>query len=962
MAEIQVEVRPGEFAPFEIKGEKPNYVEMKQIEKLVRDIERSERRVASGGSSVGPEFDTESGIKNNKLRRQLAGAETAKEEENVLGRFGFREGDYTRDNRGNLALTPEGALLLGIKTDKPIMIDESGFSLSDLQDFAGAAGEEIVGGVGGAIAGQALIPVPVLGAMIGAAAGAGGGKIVEEGVESLRGTQEESLKEVGKDAVVEAAIAAAGEGIFAVVAKGFGAVAGRGRAGSKLAPETQEEIADAINSNYKPSLSAMGANSLVARQQAMAEKALGTSARLRQNHEQIMQDLGKLRAYGADGGVDIDATAAILTNAVESGDTALLQAEKVASDKLIKHMDDIAVQINKAAEKDELLNADIQGAFVGAFKAFDDKVKEKFTNLENLTNSAVGDTALFNTRALKADAQLELDRLVAAGSGNLGKSRDAVRELMQLPDDASFTQVYKARKTLNDTWMGNYGSDSVKLMKDKFLNKLDDFISPTSVNNAMRRKAAGDLTAEQKKLFRDVSKEIPKLRRFFKQGMDSFEKVSGAASIKSLQNAVKGGKELNPKGAYGRFVQNDNPKLLKDAKKVLEEYLDKDAFNLLKERAAAEWLRRAMSESGSTLDSTKRFSGSKFKQKLEDLGGTADELFGSNIGEVRRLANQLSALSLTRINQSVIDDFSRAGADEAGITLLRNVKEAMEEKAQFDAAAIARKLRAGSLMPDEAADLLASPSVKGNDITKLSKFFKKPEEIAELQSYYMKNLIGDFESTFMTDKKAFRLLADRLVKAKKSGKLDAIFPKQEADAIEKFGKNMQILGKSADGGDLVAANIAANPLENIGTLARLSVVGQLLSTGPFYTSFAARYGKEAAKKKTTAGKMQVFLNILNETSKSFAKQSAVRSVVGVGSSAKEGSVNLIKDLEDQFESSQKIPTTPRATRTSVPVPSVAPVFETPSIPVTQQSVRQRAAEDPALAATLLGGLGSAGLL
>ncbi len=226
--------------------------------------------------------------------------------------------------------------MLGIKTDKPIMIDESGFSLSDLQDFVGAAGEEIVGGVGGAIAGQALIPVPVLGAMIGAAAGAGGGKLVEEGVESLRGTQEESLKEVGKDAVVEAAIAAAGEGIFAVVAKGFGAVAGRGRAGSKLAPETQEEIADAINSNYKPSLSAMGANSLVARQQAMAEKALGTSARLRQNHEQIMQDLGKLRAYGADGGVDIDATAAILTNAVESGDTALLQAEKVASDKLIK--------------------------------------------------------------------------------------------------------------------------------------------------------------------------------------------------------------------------------------------------------------------------------------------------------------------------------------------------------------------------------------------------------------------------------------------------------------------------------------------------------------------------------------------------------------------------------------------------------------------------------------------------
>ncbi len=153
MAEIQVEVRPGEFAPFEIKGEKPNYVEMKQIEKLVKDIERSENNSISVASSDSNQFDTETGIKDSALRRQLSGAETSKEEENVLGRYGFQEGDYIRDSRGNLALTPQGALLLDIKTDKPIMIDESGFSLADLQDFVGVAGEEIVGGVAGAIAG-----------------------------------------------------------------------------------------------------------------------------------------------------------------------------------------------------------------------------------------------------------------------------------------------------------------------------------------------------------------------------------------------------------------------------------------------------------------------------------------------------------------------------------------------------------------------------------------------------------------------------------------------------------------------------------------------------------------------------------------------------------------------------------------------------------------------------------------
>ena len=943
---------------FEIKGESPTPIESTRISRILsEEIPRmaSEQRSTGSELSGGMEFDTETGIKDSSLRRQLGGAENSSEEELVLGNFGFREGDYVRDDRGNLAITPSGALLLGIETEKPIMIDESGFSLADLQDFVGAAGEEIVGGIGGAIAGQAVIPIPILGAAIGAAIGSGSGKLVEEGVETLRGTQEQTLGEVGKDALIEAAIAGAGEGIFGVVFKGFGSIAGRGRVGSKLDPQTQKDVATAIESNYKPSLSAMGANSIVSRQQALAEKALGTSKRLRENHDQVMTDLGKLRSYGADGGVDIEATAAILTNAVEAGDNFVLQSERMASENLLKHMDDIAVSMGKVAKKDGSLDADIQNSFVGAYKAFDDKVKEKFANIENLTNNAVGDTALFNTRGLKADANLELERLVAAGSGNLGKSRMAVDELMKLPDDASFTQVYKARKALNDTWMGNYGSDSVAIMKDKFLNKLDDFVSPDAVKNAVRRKAARDLTPDEKRLMMTVSKEIPKVRDFFRRGMDSFEKVSGAASLKSLNNAVKGQKELNPKDAFKRLIQNDNPKLLKDARQVLKD----DVFEPLRERAAGEWMRKAMRDSGSTLDATKKFSGNVFKEKLEALGGTADELFGSKIGQVRKLADQLDSLSLTRVDQSVINDFIASGGDDAGVDLLKNVKDILAEKAQFDKAVLARKLRAGSLMPDEAADLLASPSVKGNDITKLSKFFENsPQEMAEIRSYYMQNLIGDFESSFMSDKKSFRALADRLVKAKKSGKLDAIFPKEEADAIELFGRNMQVLGKSAEGGDLVAANIAANPLENIGTIARLGLVGQVLSTGPFYTSFAAKYGKESAKESTKSGKMRVFLNVLNQTSQSFAKQSTARGAYGLGSAAS----NEADFQVDRIKSSI-MPSTPSVRRTSVPIPEVSPVMEMPPMPDgSQSSIRDRVRDNPALAASLLGGLENIGFV
>lgn len=963
MGTIELEIEPGNFVPFEIKGEEPTFSEMMQAKKLVRksEMESREGTISPKDSS---QFDTTTGIKNNKLRRQLGGAENAKEEENILANFGFREGDYVRDARGNLAITPQGALLLDIKTDKPIVIDESGFSISDLQDFVGAAGQEIVGGVAGAIAGQALIPVPILGAMIGAGIGSGGGKLVEEGVETIRGTQEESLTKVGTDALKEAAIAAAGEGIFGLAFKGFGSLAGRGRVGNRLAPETQTEVAEAIESNYKPSLSAMGANSLIARQQGIGEKALGTSKRLRENHEQIMKDLDKFKAYGTDGVVDVDATAAILTNAVEAGDNSLLKAEKLASNNLIQHMDDIATQFGKVAKKDGDLNADIQSSFVNAYKAFDDKVKEKYANIENLTNSALGDTALFNTRGLKDSAQLELDRLIAARSGNLGKSREAVDELMKLPDDASFTQVYKARKNLNDKWMVNYGSDSVRLMKDRFLNKLDDFISPKAIDNltgGYKEGFIGPLRSEglsiaEINLMKKVAAEIPEVRKFFKLGMNKFEKISAASSLKSLKASVKGDKELNPSQAFKNLIRLDNPKLLKDARAAL----GNKVYEPLRERAAGEWLRVAMRESGSTLDSTRKFSGSKLKDKLDSLGGTADELFGPRITEIRKLADQLDSLSLTRIDQSVIEGFVRAGGDDAGIDLLKEVKKAMKDKAEFDSAAIVRKLRAGSLMPDEAADLLANPSVKGNDITKVSEFFKKkPEELAELQGYYMQNLIGDFEHTFMTDKKSFKLLADRLVKSEKSGKLRALFPKEQADAIAKFGRNMKVLGASADGGDLVAANIAANPLENLGTIARLSIVGNLLSTGPFYTSFAAKYGKEAAKQKTKAGKMQVFLNILNESTKSFVKQEGMREAVGVVSDAKKQSRETLGNIKNKVLNSS-------SNQTNIPIPEVSPVFNTSenqsALLQPPTSVRDRAKNDSQLASILLGGIGNSAFL
>lgn len=904
------------------------------------------------------QFDTETGIKDSALRRQLSGAENSKEEENVLGRYGFQEGDYIRDSRGNLALTPQGALLLDIKTDKPIMIDESGFSLADLQDFVGVAGEEIVGGVAGAIAGQAAIPIPVLGAMIGAFAGAGGGKLLEEGVETLRGTQEQTLGEVTKDAAIEGALAAAGEGIFAGVAKAFNMAVGRSGVGKKLSQGEIKDAALAIDEGYLPSLSTIGANSIISRQQAISEKVLGSTNRLANNNAKIMEDLANLRVLGSDGTVDVIRTADVLSNAVKAGDDSLLKQVSKTSNGLLRHMDDIANQMGKAAVKDGELDSAIQTSFQNAFKAFDDTARVKYQNINNLVESATGDAQIFSTKNLVADAQRELDKLVGANSGNLGKVSNALNDIINLGDDASFAQIYNARKSLNDTWMGNYGSDSVRALKDKFLGKLDNRISPRGLGNALRRTEAQSLGAADTQAMKLASKELKKASSFFKEGMDKFELVSQAASMKELSRAVKGGSDLNPAGKFKSLIRDDNAKLLKDTRKVL----GSDVYEPIRTRAAGEWLRRTLNESGVGEGAKRKFSGSVFKNKLDKLGSTADELFGKEAAGIKKLADQLDNLSLTNINQSVIEGFAKAGADDAGINLLKEVQTAMQKEALFKKTSVNAKIRSGTLSAEEAADLISNPAMRGPEVKKLKEFFNDdPAQVENLRSYYMSNLIGDFEETFLTNKDSFKLLAKRFDAAKKTGTLDELFSADQAKDIYKFGRIMSVLGKSAQGGDLVAANIAANPFQNIGRIGRFFLIGKVLSNEAMYKSFAAKYGKEAAKVKTPEGKMQVFLNVMNQTIKSFAKQTGFRESVNTVSSTRDNASNLISDLQDQIVSEQ-----PKAS-VGIPVPEVTPLdrsFYNPEAvsPMQTPSVRERARQSPAAAATLLGGLANADLL
>ena len=213
-------------------------------------------------------FDYETGVDNKKLRRSLAMAETTEEQNKVLTNIiqatqksdtpteqenvlvnEVGEQGFTRNTKGQIALTPYGMKQLGlgklIKTETltdgstinlNTIIDENDFNLrtGDLSDMAGVAGP-IIGAVAALTPQVRLIRgieflarKPVFARMLASGLGSGAGKAAEEEViETMEGFQlqeRDDLNSLYKQEFVLGSIAQGlGEGVFKIYQTFLGA-------------------------------------------------------------------------------------------------------------------------------------------------------------------------------------------------------------------------------------------------------------------------------------------------------------------------------------------------------------------------------------------------------------------------------------------------------------------------------------------------------------------------------------------------------------------------------------------------------------------------------------------------------------------------------------------------------------------------------------------------------------------
>jgi len=176
------------------------------------------------------QFDYETGVAAPWLRTKLGAMETLGGKERVLEEAVGGEG-FTRNSRGDLALTPKGLEKLGIEptSNKNVIIDESGLSFGDFADFSGIYGP-IIGSIAGSIftrgklkpqyPGLKHISLKQLGVIsAGTGAGAAVGKSAEEATEYVAGLQDNTPGELAELFAKEAAIGAAGEAVFGLAGK-----------------------------------------------------------------------------------------------------------------------------------------------------------------------------------------------------------------------------------------------------------------------------------------------------------------------------------------------------------------------------------------------------------------------------------------------------------------------------------------------------------------------------------------------------------------------------------------------------------------------------------------------------------------------------------------------------------------------------------------------------------------------
>ena len=920
MAIIDVETQQG-IVKVEIEGDTPTQQESDAIrsqffgktkettfEDLLNETKGSGQQ--DQVQQTEQNFDTESGIQDAGLRSALSVAENTKEEENILSKQGFTSQDYTRDNRGRLALTPSGASKVGVQTDKNILIDEEGFSRNDFSDLAGMLPElgfGVAGAIKGAAIGSTIMPGigTLLGGAFGAFIGGGGGSLVEEAGEGLFGVSDQTAGDIAQDALIEGSFAAGGELLFGIPILAFKAIAPSGKKFIKEASEEELRLTGkAIDRGLQPTKAQLKMSPIAAKFEQLSESVIGTSPRTQKiavAMQTEMAALNKLIKEGAEEGSGKSAGQLFIDFEKAFG-KELSEKQVAASQAIMNAIKESADAVTGSLQTSKTLDDDLFGFIQNSFKNHELNMSQQWATIDEVIETSIGQTKIIPTSILKDVADVAEMKFAKAASGNLSTAEGRLgmslaEDLRGLGDKSSFTDIYQLRRKLWDIRNAPKtadevaqkqlidGSNNLTMVWKDATNKLNNMLLTSNID-ALAKDITEQLGSDAFSKIRVAADLLPGARKQFREGAKLYDDISASISTKELVEKMRGAdfnltKPSDITGIASKLIGNGGKATgLRNFKTALN---DDVAYNGVKDQIGKEWLKGSISRSGfDSIDPTK-FRPDEFINSLDELGETGVELFGiAKYNQLKTLGTRFENLKITQLDDDLIQRAINAKLDDGVVESLRSAVEVAEQASNLRNANVFSKIRQNKLDPIEAADAVAASGVTRGDIRAIMNYFKdSPEELKTIRGFFVENMVDGVGAATNAD--SMKKLAKNILKQDKNKKLDVIFPDEgvtagTAENIREFGQILNKISSNIPKGDLVAAGILANIFNNVGRIAKMFAVGQLFT------------GKKAIKQISDAAKKLDGVDVTPEQQRVFleAVSNAFRPGQIVTASVEEG--------------------------------------------------------------------------
>ena len=955
-------------------------------------------------------FDYTTGA-DGTLRSLLSFAETDGDREAILKKM-VGEAGFVRDAGGNLALTQEGQKARGMKPiGKNLVIDETGFSMRDISDLAGIV-PETVGAVAGAIIGGG--PTFGLGAVAGAGIGAGLGQAAEEVIEGWLGVQTQSLGEVTKDVLKEAAIGAAGEAIAGtVIAIGRGVIGGGKKLAGRAGNMAEEPIDAAIRlrlergdslieRGYIPSLGSLGANERIAYLQKFGENASKDTTRIKAN---LAAALREREAFLAGISGDPVETLGIEATKMAPKRFNELNAAKQKADKLyISALDDSINLLRKSVDEGFELNTSTLGAITKAFDSFQKTTFDGYGGVDDILSQITGKITLadgtkvsrtggqlriFDTKNLMArfkDYEEDFGRALLEGP--VATAYDALKGFQKNQQGrASFKNLVNLRKNVNDELMFGSSTAGTKQLQD-IRGALDTMLDDETILKSV--------TGLSKKADKDLLVQAAKLRLtqqgVYKKGIQRFEDLSSIGVIKSI-NGLKSLAETSPREISDKFfkkvIQNDSPQRLTAVLKGVDNP-DELLANL-----SRSFLDDALETAGRDPINPQSFNGKTFAKKIKDLKTTGKVLFGKDWNKIQKLANSINQADIA--GKLSMDDIARvraAGGNKGMVGAMEDVVEAQKQIDIASSTSVVKDLDPSNVSVyssyDDVVSALTRNSLTESETIQIMKFFDGNDQLIQsMRNVVLQDIMKVVDDKVLESAQNAGSLRKTLDEYKPRS-LSRILGDDTYKALDSFADDLVMLGDAGKEGAIAAGSIwsqmFSHPLNVLGRIGKFKAMATMFSS-PQNVKKYIEMRKAAANNPEARG--NVMLAMMNQAALDEGidvggkAALAGRVASGVGSLTGQASriglqsqPRLVLNEEGPFR---------QKSRTSVPNVQPSPInLNPPNIPEVRQqqtrsaplspieriqqeavrkmSLRDRARENPAVAASLLGGLGNAGLL